>query len=99
HNARVTFHTGAAESLGRVSLLDRQELAPGETAWAQIRLDRPVAVARSDLFIVRIPSPRMTIGGGTIVDDHPKRHRRMQERILSQLGVLERGSPEEVLLQ
>jgi len=99
HNARVTFHTGATEASGKVSFLDRAELVPGEVGWAQIRLGRPVAVARSDLFILRVPSPSMTVGGGVIVDDHPKRHRRFQEKVLQQLGVLERGSPEEVLLQ
>ncbi|HZT07873.1 MAG TPA: selenocysteine-specific translation elongation factor [Chloroflexota bacterium] len=99
HNARVTFHAGAAEAMGRVSLLDRPELGPGETSWAQIRLDRPLAVARSDPFILRLPSPSATVGGGTIVDDHPKRHRRMQERVLRQLAVLQRGTPEEIALQ
>jgi selenocysteine-specific elongation factor len=99
HNALVTFHTGAAEALGRVALLDRQELPPGESGWAQIRLDRPVAVVKGDPFIVRLPSPSITVGGGTVVDEHPKRHRRFQDRVIAQLGVLDRGSPEEVLLQ
>jgi selenocysteine-specific elongation factor len=32
HNAEVAFHTGAAETLGRVKLLDRAELRSGEEA-------------------------------------------------------------------
>jgi selenocysteine-specific elongation factor len=99
HNAQVTFHTGAAEALGKVALLDHQELRPGETGWAQVRLDGPVAAVKGDLFVVRYPSPSLTIGGGTIVDERPKRHRRFQERVLGQLAVLERGTPEEVLVQ
>ena len=99
HNAQVTFHTGAAEALGRVALLEHQELAPGETGMAQVRLDRPVAAVKGDLFIVRLPSPSITVGGGAVVDDHPKRHRRFQERVLAQLAVLERGAPDEVLVQ
>ena len=99
HNAAVTFHTGAAEALGKVSLLDAEELGAGQSGWAQIRLDRPLAVVRGDLFVVRLPSPSITIAGGSVVDEHPKRHRRHQARILEQLAVLEQGSPEDVLLQ
>jgi selenocysteine-specific elongation factor len=99
HNALVTFHTGAAEALGRVGLLDANELQGGQIGWAQVRLDRALAVVRGDLFVIRLPSPSITIGGGTVVDEHPKRHRRYQARVLDQLAVLERGSPEDVLLQ
>jgi selenocysteine-specific elongation factor len=99
HNAAVTFHTGAAEALGKVGLLDANELTNGQSSWAQIRLDRPLAVVRGDLYVLRLPSPSITIAGGAIVDEHPKRHRRFQPRVLEQLGVLEQGSPEDVLLQ
>ncbi|MPZ14162.1 MAG: selenocysteine-specific translation elongation factor, partial [Chloroflexi bacterium] len=99
HNARATFHTGAAEAMGRVSLLDHQELGAGETGWAQIRLDRAVAAVRGDAFVLRLPSPSVTIGGGVVIDEHAGRHRRFQERVFTRLDVLERGSPAEVLLQ
>jgi selenocysteine-specific elongation factor len=99
HNAQVAFHTGAAETLAKVRLLDRKTLEPGATAWAQIRLQDPLAVAKGDLFIVRWPSPSATIGGGAIVEPHPKRHRRFQDKVLAQLAVLERGTPQEVLLE
>ena len=99
HNVALTFHTGAAETTARAAFLDRQRLEPGQTAWAQLRLGDEVAVAKGDLFIVRLPSPSLTVGGGTIVEPHPRRHRRFQERVLERLAVLEQGSPEEVLLQ
>jgi selenocysteine-specific elongation factor len=99
HNAALTFHTGAAETSAKAALLDRQQLEPGETGWAQLRLADDVALAKGDLFIVRLPSPSLTVGGGTIVEPHPRRHRRFQERVLERLAVLEQGSPEEVVLQ
>jgi selenocysteine-specific elongation factor len=99
HNSAVAFHTGAAETLAKVGLLDRKSLEPGETAWAQIRLQDPLAVAKGDLFIIRWPSPSATIGGGVIVEPHPRRHRRFEEKVLAQLAVLEQGRPEEVVLQ
>lgn len=99
HNALVTFHTGAVETTARVGLLDRQELQPGESGWAVLRLDEEVAVVKDDLFIVRQPSPSITIGGGALVEIHPRRHRRFQEQVLESLAVLERGLPEEIVLE
>jgi selenocysteine-specific elongation factor len=96
----VGFHTGTAEAVGKVTLLDRDSLAPGQEAWAQIRLRAPVAVAKNDLFIVRQLSPAVTLGGGQIVDPAPaKRHRRKQPAVIAALELLARGSPQEVLLQ
>lgn len=99
HNMEVTFHSGTAETAGKLALLDTQELEPGKTCWAQIRLQEDVALAKGDLFIVRVPSPSATIGGGTVVEPHPRRHRRFQENVLKSLAVLEQGTAEEVLLQ
>src|SRR5215208_4201142 len=99
HNAALTFHTGAAETTAKAALLDRQQLEPGESGWAQLRLADDVALAKGDLFIVRLPSPSLTVGGGTIVEPHPRRHRRFQERVLERLAVLEQGSPDQIVLQ
>jgi selenocysteine-specific elongation factor len=99
HNAEVSFHTGAAETLGKLSLLDRDELQPGEQAWVQVRLQDEVALARGDLFVLRLPSPSMTIGGGSIVEPHARRHRRRQAAVLQQLEVLAQGTPEEIVLE
>ena len=99
HNTEVSFHTGAAETLARLSLLDGDELQPGEEAWVQLRLQDEVAVARGDLFVLRLPSPSMTIGGGSIVEPHARRHRRRQPAILQQLQVLAQGSAEDIVLE
>ena len=99
HNAEITFHTGAAETLGKLSLLDRDELQPGDEAWVQVRLQDEVALARGDLFILRLPSPSMTVGGGSVVEPHARRHRRRQASILEQLEVLLQGTPEEIVLE
>lgn len=95
----LTFHTGSAETVAKLSLLDAETLEPGQTGWAQLRLADPVAIARGDLFIVRVPSPSFTVGGGSVVDPHPKRHRRFQEQLLQKLSTLERGTPEEIVLE
>jgi selenocysteine-specific elongation factor len=97
HNARVTFHTGSAEVPGRVRLLDAQELAPGESAWAQVKLDAPVAVVKGDYFVIR--SPETTLGGGAVVEPIARRHRRFRAQTLDRLATLEKGTPAEVLAQ
>ncbi len=99
HGDELTFHTGASEAVAKLSLLDVEKLKPGQSGWAQLRLADPVAVARGDQFIVRIPSPSFTVGGGVVVDPHPKRHRRFQQQLVENLSTLERGTPEEIALQ
>lgn len=99
HNTTVTFHTGAAETVGRISLLDRDELQPGEQAWVQVRLRDGVALARGDLFILRLPSPSMTVGGGTVVEAHARRHRRRQPSVIERLEMLLRGTPDDLVLE
>ena len=97
HHTEVDLYVGAKEVRARVRLLDSDELQPGERGWVQMKLDAPVAVARRDRFILRIPSPSLTIGGGEIIDTHPRHHKRHQQAVLAALEVLERGAPEEVL--
>ncbi|GHO92584.1 selenocysteine-specific translation factor [Reticulibacter mediterranei] len=98
HNMQVDFYCGSQEIPARVRLLDTEELIPGESAWVQLRLSRPAVVARRDRFILRIPSPGMTIGGGEIVDVLPRYHRRFQPVVLEALERLMQGSPEELVL-
>ena len=95
HNLTVTFHTGSAEVEGRLLLLDRDEVPPGESGWAQIRLAQPVATAKGDYFVIRDPND--TLGGGKIVDTQVKRHRRFHGPTLETLARLEQGSPQERL--
>ena len=97
HGATVSFHSGSAEVEAKVSLLDRDEVAPGQTAWAQLRLLAPVAVVKGDLFIVR--TPNTTVGGGEVVDAHPRHHRRFQAATIQALATMQRGGPEDLVLQ
>jgi len=97
HHSEVSFHSGAAEAEGRVRILEGNTLAPGATGWVQVQLAAPLAVAKGDFFIIR--SPVTTLGGGQIVDPHPRRHKRGQARVLAALETLARGSPEEIVQQ
>jgi selenocysteine-specific elongation factor len=99
-NAELHVYSGAAEVPARVALLDAaDEIAPGASGWAQLRLRAPLVVARGDRFIVRVPSPSLTIGGGTVVEPRARRHRRRDLAVLARLELLARGDPEHVTLE
>jgi selenocysteine-specific elongation factor len=75
HGARVRFHQGTSETLGRVSLagVGRADIQPGSRAHVRIRLESAAAITRGDRFIVRAYSPTVTIGGGEVLDPEPPR--------------------------
>jgi len=96
HSATVSFHTGAAETMAKVRLLEGDELQPGDSTWAQLSLDRPVGVINGDHFIIR--SPMETLGGGKIVDSHTRRLRRFRPAIIENLRAREEGTAEDIIV-
>ncbi len=98
-NSRWDFFSGAAESLAGVTVLDKNKLEPGESGLLQVRLNEPLALAKGDRFILRLPSPSQTVAGGIVIDPHPQRHKRFQEDVIETLKTLEKGTPAEILLQ
>jgi len=96
HGARVSFHTGSAETNAVVGVLGANEIEPGHDGWVQVRLEEPTAAVKGDYFVIR--TPNATIGGGQIVDPHPRRHRRFQTSVIESLQVLRQGSPEQIVL-
>jgi selenocysteine-specific elongation factor len=75
HGARVRFHHGTSEVLGRVSIASpaAQEIMPGTGAAVRMRLESPVAITRGDRFVLRAYSPAITIAGGEVLDPDPPR--------------------------
>jgi selenocysteine-specific elongation factor len=96
HNATVSFHTGAAEVMAKVRMLEKERLEPGDTGWAQLILAETVAVVKGDHFIIR--STADTLGGGTVVEPHATRHRRFRSAVIQSLETQERGTAEEVII-
>src|SRR5277367_4180057 len=98
NRARGHFHQGTAEAIAEVTLLnDASELAAGGSAFAQLRLDKPLLLLPGDRFILRRFSPVVTIGGGTVLDARAPRHKRKDAAVAPFLGVLEHGKREEIL--
>ncbi|MGA8143881.1 MAG: selenocysteine-specific translation elongation factor [Candidatus Acidiferrales bacterium] len=97
NRARVHFHQGTAEAVADVVFVDGNELAPGQSALAQLRLDHAVLLLPGDRFILRQFSPVVTIGGGTALAVHAPRHKRSDPVVMPFLETLERGNREEIL--
>ncbi|MDQ3705750.1 MAG: selenocysteine-specific translation elongation factor [Chloroflexota bacterium] len=98
-NSSLDFFTGASETPAQATLLDADRLEPGQSGLVQLRLREPIALAKGDRYIVRRPSPSLTIGGGEVIDPHPRRHKRFSEETLQTLRTLQQGTPEELLLE
>jgi len=97
NRARVHFHQGTAERIAEVAFLLRDELAPGESALAQLRLNEPALLLPGDRFILRQFSPVVTIGGGAVLDARAPRHRRCDASVAKFVETLERGNRDEIL--
>lgn len=78
----VKVHHGAGEVSGHVVLLGDEPIKPGDTGLVQLVLERPLAAAAGDRFVIRDLTSRRTAGGGTFIDLRaPERRRRTPERL------------------
>jgi len=95
---RIRFYNNTQEATGRATLVGSHELNPGDEGYVQFRLEQPVLIQHGDRFIIRFYSPMETLGGGMVLNPHPRRHRNvsMQDSVRN-LGILEKGAPDERL--
>jgi selenocysteine-specific elongation factor len=82
----IRLHVGTSEVLGRIVLLEKNELQPGEECIAQFRLESEVVVSHKDKFIVRLQSPLLTIGGGVILNTSNIKLKRKNQKTISYLN-------------
>ena len=81
HRARVRIHLGTSEIIGRISLLDRDEIKPGDEVAVQLLLEKTAAVWSGDRFVIRSYSPVATIGGGVVLGNvSPRKRKRLLEK-------------------
>ena len=80
HRSRVRVHLGTAEIFARISLLETDEVQPGQETSIQLLLEQPLAVWPNDHFVIRSYSPIQTIGGGWILGNQAaKKRKRLTE--------------------
>lgn len=88
---RIRLHLGTSEAMGRIHFINEEGTArPGEKVFAQIRVETPVVCVPAERLILRSYSPQRTVGGGTVLDNLAKKHRKRD--LKSRLEALERMS-------
>ncbi len=88
HDDRIRLHLGAREVIGRIYLLDKEELGPGERGLVQFRLENEVVARTGEKFILRRYSPMQTIGGGKILVADPPYHKMGEQETIKELEQL-----------
>jgi selenocysteine-specific elongation factor len=96
---RIHFHLGTAEKIGRIHLLGQEELAPGETGFAQVILEGPILAVAGDRFVIRYYSPVITIGGGKVLGVSFVKKKRFKDKVLEEFRVRAEGSSRELLIR
>lgn len=97
NGSRVHVYHGTKELLGKVILLDREELKAGENCYAQLRLEEETVMEKGERFVIRFYSPAETIGGGCILDACPRKRKRYDKNALEACRIKEKGTKEEML--
>jgi selenocysteine-specific elongation factor len=87
----VHVHIGTEDRVGRVAVLGRNLLAPGEEGFVQLDLDRPIGALWGDRVVLRDHGALHTLAGGRVVDPFPPRRGRARPERLAALTALQEG--------
>lgn len=99
NTSRLHFYHGSREILCKAVLLEGDALEPGQSGYAQLRLEETAALKAGDHFVVRFYSPLETVGGGVILDPSPFKRKRGDSGALEELKILETGSLQDKICQ
>ncbi len=95
HGSRVHIYHGTKELLGKVALMNQDEVKAGESCYAQLRLEEQTVLRKGDHFVLRFYSPVETIGGGVVLDACPKKHRKNDKNAYHAFEIKEHGTESE----
>lgn len=85
HNANLLLILGTTELVARARILDKDQILPGESSFVQFLCKGRLLARIGDHFILRLPSPQITVGGGTVLDVSPRVHKRKDGELISDL--------------
>jgi selenocysteine-specific elongation factor len=98
NRTRVRVHIGTAEIMGRIVLLDHQELEPGAESDVQVLLEEQVSCWPGDKYVVRSYSPVYTIGGGMVLNGSPRKRKRFRAENREIFRIYRENIPENLAL-
>jgi len=82
---QVLVLLGTSETEASAFPLDTEQIAPGSVALCELRLNEAIPVRLLDHFVLRWPTPQVTVGGGTVLDLGGDKRMRRQERFIAGL--------------
>jgi selenocysteine-specific elongation factor len=96
---KVLLILGTTETEAIIRPFDDKGIAPGQGGLAVIKTTEPLAVFVPDHFILRLPTPQITVGGGQILDilDHYPRRKDLS-LLTDNLMRRKKGNIEEIIL-
>ncbi len=95
NNTILRFHIATTQAQARLILLDRNTIEPGEEAFVQFSFSEPIVVLPGDRYILRGSYAIQTLGGGTVLDIAPVRHKKHSEVLDRTYSLLSKGSMKE----
>ena len=94
HRSPVRLHIGTAEIMGTLSLLEANQLEPGQSGLVQVFLEEPGMAVWGQPFVVRDPAATHTIGGGIVLQPVVGKIRRRHIDTLTHIEALAASEPE-----
>ena len=91
NRTRVKVYCDSNEVVGRIVILDKEEAEAEDQVYVQLRLEEEIAIKKKDKIVVRLYSPMETIGGLTVIDPYPQKHKPFDQEVLEELNLKETG--------
>lgn len=99
NQSRVHLHIGTAETICRVILMSKEELHAGESDYAQLVREHPLTAKKKDRFVIRFLSPLESVGGGSVINEFPGKHKRKTETVLAEFSDEEHDQTPELVMR
>lgn len=97
NNMRLRLYIGTSEVMCRISILNQEMILPGDTVFAQLKLEESIICKYDDKFVIRFYSPLETIGGGKILRTKTSYHKRFNDEINHGLEIIAQGNYQEII--
>lgn len=94
---RVRAYHYSKEVMGRIILLDKEELKAGEEYFIQLRLEEEIVARKNDKLVIRTYSPMNTIAGAIILDANAKKVKRFKDEYINILKIKDSNDLETII--
>jgi selenocysteine-specific elongation factor len=94
---RLLMILGTTEAEGEIRLFENYPITPGQKGIVFFKPIDPILGFIGDRFVLRLPTPQQTVGGGVILDILPEMPRRKDFGQFEYLNIRREPSPENLI--